>query len=87
MRLNEGRQYDTPEQAGLYNFSIVLKEVDEKKLAIDVDFDYPEVIGVKEEPDILSIYLDFADIDPSFNAEDGPTKIGQVVVKKVFSKD
>ena len=87
VKFNEGRVYDTPEEAGLYNLSITLKEVEQKKLVIDVNFDYPEVVGVNEQPDILSIYLDFADLDPSFSTEGGEQKIGQVIVNKVFSKE
>ena len=53
-------------------------------IELQVTFENPSLIGITDDLDILSVYVDFADIDPTFYGQES-TKIGQVAVHKLFS--
>ena len=61
-------------------------DVKEDSIVFQVNFDHPTALGTHEKPDVMSIYLDFADIDPTFYGE-SKSKIEQIVILKVFPKD
>ena len=69
VKLNVDKHIDlmTAESLDLYAFSYNLTEVSANKLVIDVQFENPEVIGTSDEPDILHVYVNFDDIDPTFH--------------------
>ena len=67
MRIDDVSYLEDDDKAKIQRFNWTISELTQTSLNIDIDFEYPEMIGYDNSSQYVEVYARFSDFEPMWN--------------------